>query len=198
MIRTMPSIEQKAALFVVRLFADKLPAHFKYHNLEHTHRVVRAVRRIGRAEGLGALELEMLELAAWFHDTGFIEGRADHEIRSAAMARNFLEKADYPEYQIRQIESCILATCCPHYPEGYLEEIICDADLFHLASPDYQSISNNLRTEWAALGQSYSDDEWFLLNKKFLNQHFYFTKYGQKYLEPVKWMNMEKYLAKAS
>ncbi len=66
------SIVQKAENFVFRLFKDKLSPDYIYHNFNHTLRVVNNVSEIARAEGVNEEDIEILVLAAWFHDAGYI------------------------------------------------------------------------------------------------------------------------------
>jgi predicted metal-dependent HD superfamily phosphohydrolase len=48
---------------------------------------------------------------------------------------------------IEKVKACILATEMPQKPVGLLQEIICDADLFHLGTEDFSDRSKLVRKE---------------------------------------------------
>lgn len=75
----------------------------------------------------------------------------------------------------------------PQHPRNLLEQILCDADLCHLASSSYPDYQEMLRVEWhMELGLSMTDEEWNVSNDKFLKNNSYFTAYGKRVLEPRK------------
>ena len=73
----------------------------------------------------------LLQLATWFHDTGYSEGPEEHEERSCVNAENFL-KGKIPDADLEIVKGCIRSTKVPQRPTSILEQIICDADLSHL------------------------------------------------------------------
>lgn len=185
-------ITRRAGKYVARLLITELPADRLYHNLHHTIDVVQGVISIGQAEAITGEEAEILMLAAWFHDLGHLRTYAGHEAISAQLAREFLHSEHYTESKIKQVTDCILATCIPQHPQGKLQEIICDADLVHLSHATYPQSRDLLREEWKrALGNVYTDEEWYAENDKFLHHHRYFTAYGRVTLQQRK----EKYSA---
>ena len=72
-MRNRTPIVEDAQLYLEEILENKLPAHISYHNLSHTQGVVHAAQEIGQASGLSDNELEIIELACWFHDVGFAE-----------------------------------------------------------------------------------------------------------------------------
>jgi len=77
-------IVQKAEAYVFSLIRDKLPPNYIYHNYNHTVDVVESVIEIAEGSELSKEETEMVVLAAWFHDTGFIEVYDGHEEEAPA------------------------------------------------------------------------------------------------------------------
>ena len=63
----------------------------------------------------------------------------NHEYYSQVVARNFLGRKNWPPAEINRVTGCIAATKMPQKPTTLLEEILCDADLAHLAEPDFGS-----------------------------------------------------------
>ncbi|MBS1517542.1 MAG: HD domain-containing protein [Bacteroidetes bacterium] len=175
------SITEDAADFVFDLFKNKLQSIYVYHNLDHTEEVVEAIKKIGIKTGLNEEDLEIVTLAGWFHDTGFIERSENHEDISIEIARKFLTERNYNPDNISLIIGCINATRFPQAPTNILEEIICDADLFHIGSKNYFSKSDLLRLEWEkSSGKFYNEIEWLKINIDFLTAHKFFTKYAKK------------------
>ena len=102
----------------IREFFDKtIPAEYVYHDLNHTINVVEAVRELGINMDVQAKELELLELAAWFHDSGYDQGAENHEARGADYAQAFLQQHNYPDSDIATIRQLIMATQMPYEPK---------------------------------------------------------------------------------
>jgi predicted metal-dependent HD superfamily phosphohydrolase len=178
---------KQAQKYVMGLLQEKLPAHVVYHNAAHTKEVAEAALEIGEAEGLSEEDLEMVVLAALFHDTGHTVDAQAHEEHSKAIAGAFLHERGFPIDKIEQVQSVIDATKMPQSPQNVLQQVMCDADLRHLASKDFEPKSELLRQEWKAEhGRVYTDEEWIAQNIAFLRSHSYFTAYGQSVLESEK------------
>lgn len=180
-------IVYRAGSHVVRLLRKQLPTDRVFHNVHHTINVVQGVVDIGRAEGVDPENMEILMLAAWFHDTGHVRTYAGHEEISVELARDWLRKQSYPEAKIEEVVRCINATTMPQQPTDLLERVICDADLYHLSFPTYDHYQALLREEWKLLlGIEMTDAEWDASNDGFLSRHRYWTDYGRERLEGKK------------
>lgn len=177
--------------YVSHILTKHLSSDLLFHNLHHTINVVRGVRDISRNVKLTEDEKEILLLAAWFHDTGHIKTYEGHELESQKIAQQFLENENYPSKKITKILKCIAATKMPQAPQDILEQVICDADLYHLSLPEYPHIQHLLREEWnRVLNKKYTDEEWKKVNFEFLNSHQYFTSYGKNALQKYKSINV--------
>lgn len=177
-------IVYRAGSYVVRLLRKELPADRVFHNVHHTINVVQGVVDIGREEGVSPEGLEVLMLAAWWHDTGHVDTYAGHEERSIERATGWLRRQQYPEDRIAEVVRCIRATTMPQQPADELERVICDADLYHLSFPTYDHYQELLREEWKQLlGIEMTDDAWRASNDAFLRNHRYWTGYGRERLE---------------
>lgn len=188
------------SLYIFNLFKNELPANVIYHNFNHTLNVVSASDEIAIAEGVSENDREVILLAAWFHDIGFIKGGKKHEEESKKIARTYLTNIKYLEDKIEKVLTCIDATKMPQKPINKLDEILCDADLFHLGSEDFSDISSLLRSELEVLcGEEYTDIEWLEKNEKFLSEHKYKTDYAFQKLDSLKtsnWLKIQKDLKK--
>src|SRR5688572_18918793 len=151
----------KARNYVKDLFREKYDPRATYHSFEHTREVADAALKIGKQSSLRLDELEVVVLAAWFHDTGYLFRKEDHESSSAETAAFFLRKERYPEEKIRRVTECILATRLNHKPENLLEEVIHDADFINLANTDNLRQSELLRQECINFGgKEPTQEEW--------------------------------------
>ena len=181
------SIAEVASDFVFELFKNKLPSHYIYHNYRHTEEVAEAARKIAGKMNLSEEDTEIVTLAAWFHDTGFIERSQNHEDASIEIAKKFLSEHNYSNEKTEKIIGCINATRYPQSPKNILEEIIADADLFHIGTKDYNGRSDLLRIEWEkAANKNYTDLEWLKINTDFLAGHKFYTRYAKKTLDESK------------
>ena len=188
----MTNIVEKAQKFVLETLNEQLPNSYLYHNYTHTQRVVKHVNELIKAEQLDESEAEILQLAAWFHDVGYIKGIKEHEKNGAVIAGDFLEKEQYPADKIKIIQDAILSTSMEITPETKLQKILCDADFSHFASKNYEEVSSLLREEFKQLEiRTYSDREWIQANIDMFNEHHkFFTLHAVEHWQPQKNKNL--------
>jgi predicted metal-dependent HD superfamily phosphohydrolase len=180
-------IVKKTGDFVYELLKAKLPRNFVFHDYNHSLDVVKACKEIGKKSDLNEDEMEIVLLASWFHDVGYIEKYEGHEEKSAEIAEKFLKENNYPQDKIEQVKGCILATKYPQSPKNLLEEVVCDADLAHIAMDDYLDKSDLLRVEWEkCTNRTFSEVDWLKHEIDFFSRHKFFTKYAKKEFEENK------------
>jgi len=179
--------------YVTDIFTHKVKPEFVFHNLEHTEAVAEACSQMADYYQLNDEDRLVLLLSAWFHDTGYSAGKVEgHEEISVQIATQFLQEHGVPETVQQRVTSCIRATHMPQSPISQVEKILCDADLLHLSTSDYKAMSQLLKQEREnLLGHKISKKEWRKGNIKFLQEHKYFTEYGQQYLESRKQENLQ-------
>jgi predicted metal-dependent HD superfamily phosphohydrolase len=171
----------KAEEFVSALFLANLDVKHIYHNFEHSRDVASAAKLIGENENLKKSELEIVELAALFHDTGYIETVKGHEEKSAEIARKFLAENNYELDKVEMVVGCILATTVPQKPISPVEKVICDADLIHLGRNDFAEKSELLRYEIEqTCDKHFSDSEWITNSISFLSSHEFHTEFAKQ------------------
>lgn len=186
------NIAQKAENFVFQLFKDSLSSDYIYHNFNHTLRVVNSVKVLIENENISPEDAELLLVAAWLHDSGYIEGGENHEKRSASIAETFLKDNNFPEEKIENVKLLILATEVTREPETLPEKIMRDADCSHFGDANYFNYCNLLKDEWkVTLGKEYTKLEWAETNMKvFMNWHRFYTDYAQQNWQPQKDANI--------
>ncbi|MDM8175926.1 HD domain-containing protein [Olivibacter sp. 47] len=183
----------KLEQYVVTLLRGNLPKNMFYHNIGHTRNVVAGCAELAAAMTLSEKETKIILVAAWLHDTGYVSGYRDHERYSVILASGLLQRMALTGEEIKDVCTCIEATRMPQSPQSELEEILCDADMRHLSLPGYIDDLKLLRLEWhAMLGMSFSDSEWYEVNRKFLKEHTYFTDHARQVWEMGKRKNVGK------
>ncbi len=188
--------QETTLLHQTRIYAESLLKHltldYTYHNLSHTQAVVAFANAIADHEKLSDIDRETVLIAAWLHDIGYKEGCDNHEATGIDMARPFLEKLGLPHKRVEEITTCIQATKMPQNPQGKrLSEVLCDADLGHLSTDDFLEHSEDLRQELKHTGTKISKKKWRKKTADFLDNHRYFTHYGQTVLGPRQAANLE-------
>jgi len=179
---------QETKRFVTHFFATRVSPAFLFHNIGHTEDVVKASELLADYYQLPADDRLVLVLAAWFHDTGYSSGSAaKHETMSKEIATDFLQQQQLDAAVITKVGDAIMATQWPQCPTNLTEQILCDADLFHLGSDNFDEKNKQLRKELNILyDKKLSKKEWRQKNIIFLQQHRYFTDYARTNLQPVK------------
>ena len=177
---------------VTESFQNSESKNLPYHNFSHTSFVVSKAVEIARHYELNERDLFIVEAAAWFHDWGYLNGtRHDHELRSAVIAETFLLTKDVDVATILQIRNCILATRIPQQPHNLLEQIVCDADLFHLGSDNFNAFNKKMKKESELhSGKKMSKDKWRSGTLNLLVSHQYHTDYAKKLLDKTKQENL--------
>ena len=183
---------EQAGEFILNKLRVELPAHFTYHNADHSLDVYRAAERIGKQEGINEQQMRLLLTAAWYHDCGFLIGPDEHEEQSCRIAREFLPGFDYTAVDIEVICGMIMATRVPQSPKTHLEEILADADLEYLGREDFGVISTKLFRELALAGKIDTEQEWHFAEVKFMENHHYFTQSAISGRNAQKDINLEK------
>ncbi|MBT8302181.1 MAG: HD domain-containing protein [Maribacter sp.] len=190
----MSGIIEKTESFATNLLTNELSSEYLYHNLTHTRRVVKSTKEIIDSLNLQPKEIEALLLAAWLHDTGYIKGSEEHEEKSCAIAKDFLEKQGYSADGIKEVLDIIMATKRYHKPKTVKEQIIRDADASHFGQKSYLETCELLRSELSLLGiAEYSPKEWLNANLQMLKEEHHFnTNYAKENWQPGKDKNIKR------
>jgi len=189
---SQPDFEAAKQYALYRLENELAPELF-YHSLGHTRdHVLSAVIRLATMMNISQEERKLLEVAASYHDIGFLIQREEHEQIGSDMVRQILPRFDFTPAQIQQIVGIIMATRVPQSPHNLLQKIMADADLDILGREgDFWSRNQDLRSELAAYGELLTDTEWYARQLHFLQSHHYFTTAAQAWRHAGK----EKHIA---
>jgi predicted metal-dependent HD superfamily phosphohydrolase len=177
----METLLLKAEKYVFLLLTKELNTNFLYHNFSHTQRVVNAIKELIAGENISEVDANVLVLAAWFHDVGYIKGCDNHEESSVRIVTNFLEEYNIDDSIINTVSRIIRATKMGAEADDVLEKVMRDADCAHLGNKGFSDVSDLLKEELNLVhNKDYSDSEWIQENIQFLaNNHHYHTSYAQ-------------------
>ncbi|MES2375903.1 MAG: Pycsar system effector family protein [Bacteroidota bacterium] len=179
--------------YVLEYFHTHHDPQLLYHDLDHTKGVVAAATRIANHYQLSDEDFFVVITSAWFHDIGYFTDRANHEAAGSALAAAFLKPLKVSTAVIEKINGCIMATKMPQKPTGLLEQIMCDADLFHLGTDDFADKNKQLRKEIEGAKHIEIDkQQWRKKNIELLEAHNYFTDYAQLLLHDKQDKNLRK------
>ena len=129
--------------------------------------------------------------ASWFHDMGYLFDCSQHEARGESIARAFLEEKKVDQGVIDQVSGCILATKMPQSPVGLLQEIVCDADLYHLGSDSFKQRNRLMRKEAEAFcNREIDKNVWRIKTIALFKAHHYHTDFCRNLLNNKKAQNL--------
>jgi predicted metal-dependent HD superfamily phosphohydrolase len=191
-------IIEAAQTYVAAQYQEHPHPNLVYHNLEHTKQVVAAAEQIAAHYRLEEQDLLVVYIACWFHDLGYLMGETKfHEEKGAQLGREFLVAQQLPVNVQDQVAGCIMATKMPQDPKNLLEQIVCDADLFHLGMKDFRDRSKLLRQEMElTYGKEISPATWNRGSLHLQEEHHYHTSYCRTLLQQQKEENIAKLKSK--
>ena len=177
---------------VTSLFESHKDPRLVYHNLEHTSQVVGRANEIAAHYNVSEDDMLVLYTAAWFHDTGYLFSvREGHEKKSAEVMRAFMADQIHDDNLLRQIEECIMATLRKEAPVTLPQQIICDADTYHLGTKEFREVNKRVRKEQEMFEGYIDRGDWSREAINFLKQHNYYTSYCKDLLGEKKQKNIE-------
>jgi len=146
---------------VADLLRSGLPPHFTFHTYGRAERVVKLCGQLAEASGLKHSEQNILTLAAWFIDTGFVESTDDHEEQSVRIAAEFLEQHGVADDVIARVARCIRVTTHREQPGSAAERILADADSAFTGRKKFGRHLRLLRLEEEGIRRRhYTETEW--------------------------------------
>lgn len=171
---------------ILDILNNNLSKDLHYHGVHHTLDALKTCDIYLQHIKVDKKQAQLLRLGILLHDIGFTQTIAEHEKKSAEIARDLLEEYETPKEDIETIIGLILATKIPQQPKTLLEKIICDIDLDYLGRSDFYRISDQLYRELRELSDLKNKHEWNKIQIKFLESHQYHTDFAKKNRQPEK------------
>ncbi len=194
------SIYKKIEQYVVDLFDKNADETLVFHNLKHTKTVVSRTKEIAGHYDVGEKDMLILYATAWFHDTGHLFTKPEgHEDKSAEIMRDYMKDHTDDNSVIEEIEQCIMATKAPRNPATLLEEIICDADTYHLGTKEFKETNKNVLAELELKNNGRINRYQAAKDAlEMMEEHRFYTSYCRERLEEQKQKNIKRLKKKLS
>lgn len=186
------SVFDKIYPVVMDILTRELPVYLSYHSVNHTSYVLKMAIYLAQKEGLTQSEIELVSIAALFHDIGFIKSRENHEEKGCEIAQKMLASYQVSDKDISKICGMIMATKIPQKPNNILEEVLADADLEYLSTQNFESVGELLFEELRHFNTKLSRQEWKEIQIEFLENHTYHTDFYKKNKENFKRQHLLK------
>lgn len=185
------NLKDKIEKYVTGLFEQNPAPGLKFHNLYHTKNVVKNAMSVAGHCNVSESEMFMLNAAAWFHDTGYLFTEPQyHEKESCVIMENFMSEKVNDITVIDKIKQCIMATKVPQQPQSMLQNILCDADLYHLGSAEFPEINQRVFEEQVLKSGKVDTMKFNNATLKMLKDHRFFTNYCREVLSVQKEKNI--------
>ncbi|MFZ1518715.1 MAG: Pycsar system effector family protein [Ignavibacteriaceae bacterium] len=189
----MQDLFNSAKMFVSEMFEGNQAKDFTYHNLNHALEVVDNVVEIGKNSDLNESEINILKLAAIFHDVGWITDLNNHEKKSGEIASKFLSSYGLEQSEIMKVLDLIYITDLKMTPTTLPQMVLRDSDILHIGQKGFYSKSQLLRSEKNVLkNKVFSELEWVESNLDFISSNNFYTEYAKANYEQKRLKNILK------
>jgi predicted metal-dependent HD superfamily phosphohydrolase len=180
--------------YIQAYFAENISSNYVFHDLEHTVQTVAAVKSLTDGFGMADEDKSLLQIAAWFHDTGYADGGLGHEDRGCDLVKKHFEGKLKPAF-IDLICGCIMATKVPQKPTNLHEQILCDADLSHLGMDSYWDRTGKIRHEFILTrNMIMNEQDWIDFEINFMLAHEYHTAIAKEMFNKKKAKHIQQLL----
>ena len=184
MTSTLPSqtgsIIQVAKEFATKKLTEELPSTIVYHGLAHTKQVAAFCAKAAEKLELPEKETTVLTLAAWFVNLGRIHDYHEPQKHSCEMASAFLEKHNYPQEAIAQVEALIWSSTEDYKPESEIERIFHDALIVSVGKKNRDVKAEMLRLELERhLDKKLTHVEWEEEELEYLLKNFFTSDFAR-------------------
>ena len=171
---------------VLQLWNEQHNPRLVYHNFSQAASVAEKARQIAVAEGLSDFDQEKAQIAAWFHNIGYLFDRHGMVETSAIRAEFFLAEQQCPPDIIQEIRQSIVAAQSETQPITQVAQVLSDALLAtNWVAPDHNRLAL-LRLETELIqGENFSEADWEQHMDRQLQAKMFFTAYGKKTFEPA-------------
>lgn len=166
---------------------------FSFHSVDHTRSVVEKAIEWAKACKLESADSEALQLAAMFHDLGYLSRYDDHESQGVKMFLDFAREHDVSENQQKAVKRLIESTRKTHSDfTDPLCAIMHDIDRAGMGMPDFIEQGLKLREEWGHFKDLETNDaEWFAFQIEYLSKTKFKTDHGILNYSDQKQKNLE-------
>jgi predicted metal-dependent HD superfamily phosphohydrolase len=183
-------------------YADNLISRWsepqrRYHTVDHLAAVLDGIDVLEAYEKY-ADDVDLVRLAAWFHDAVYLPDRSENEERSARLAERALPEAGVSAAGTAEVARLVRLTVT-HAPadDDPNGQVLCDADLAILASPPaaYAVYTAAVREEYAFVPpEAFREGRAAILRQLLELPRLFHTPYGTREWEGPARRNLESEL----
>jgi predicted metal-dependent HD superfamily phosphohydrolase len=201
-------LEHELVIEALDQLRKHLSREYFYHCLEHTSSVIVNAIRCAVLDGASTRDLELVAIAAAWHDTGFLIQRDHNEPVGASMAIAAMRRhSGYSESEITDVETAILDTqvqpnkelgCMTQTARGRLSAWVLDGDLSNFGHTEFLEVSLLLLREFTGVEIKAAQDlrnpkaiEFLAGSIRMLNAHRFLSRGGQTLFHNQKLRNFE-------
>ena len=188
---TLSEILPLVESYVEALFRKEDTKHLYFHDVEHTRIVAETCKQIGEVLILEKGQAALLEIAAWFHDVGYIYTYEQHEKEGIQVMKDFMKGYEIDTNSIEEVVLLIAGTEVGVKPKTTV--LLKEADLSYGVTQDFGQRGHDLRKEWEVnLNKVYTNKEWAKLQEDFIHAVRFESDYGRHYFQPLVNQNIQK------
>lgn len=172
--------------YATEILETQLPPNSVFRDLKYTRKVVDAVQTIGTNEKLSIEEIELVQIAAWFRNTGYSDTYLGYEEVSKSIAADFLSKENVSVEKTNQILECILGAE-GNKPIQRIAQVLVDAEQAAFLEGNYKVTLDRLGQEFFAIKKVEQSKVEGVQN--FLDtilKYEFHTTYGKEVLVPAR------------
>ncbi len=193
-VETVPELLFEA----LHRLAEKLPKSLSYHSFDHTAEVLSYSRLFALADECSTRDLQLLEVAATFHDLGFLVERSRHEEVGADVASALLTHVGgFSSEETEMVHDMILDTKV-RTAEGWnfkristrLSPYLLDADVSNFGRQAFLNKVELVRIELQALPTR----AFYQGVVEMLDAHHWHSTYAKENLQSTKDINRARLL----
>lgn len=180
---------------IFAVLAHDLAPTLHYHAVQHSRDVFEETVRFALHDQIDARKIELLSIAAAYHDAGYMEQYADNEPIGAAMAsRAMKQQGGYTQSEINEVSQMILSTQLKVTPEGGTRVeltpfagYLMDADLGSFGREDFFEKCQQLIDETGAPPEALYQQAWRLISN-----HIWYTRAARELREAKRQQNLKE------
>jgi predicted metal-dependent HD superfamily phosphohydrolase len=166
----------------------------RYHTLTHLTAVLDHIDELSAH----ADDVDVVRLAAWFHDAVYLPDRSENEERSARLAERALPEAGVPAPATAEVARLVrLTTRHDPAPDDRDGQVLCDADLAVLAAPPsaYAAYTAAVREEYHFVpNDAFREGRSAILRQLLALPRLFSTPYGHEKWEATARYNLSSEL----
>ena len=200
----LDKLSQNPAIRAALALLENLPTDLRYHTIDHTYDVLTDAVTFALLDGLSDRDIELVAIAAAFHDTGFVKQRSMNEPIGAQYAREEMQLHKYTEEEILLVEGMVLDTQLKRTPDGFLKQIpttrlsayVLDADLANFGKTTFFAQSVLVLEEMLNRGikdiSSIELRNYLMNTDRLVSRHQWYTHSAKLLFERQKMVNADR------